>query len=530
MFTKTIHSIIFFFVITSLLSCQKQTNEPHNTTTIRISTEDDPKTLDPRQARDLATATTIHMLYEGLMRLNEEGIPTLAIAEDVNTSEDLKTYTFKIRKSAWSNGKPVTASDFEKTWKTVLDPNFPAPNAYQLYVIKGAKDAKEGKISLNDVGIKAPDDATLIVELENPTPYFLNLAASYFYYPVSAEMREIKDSNSENNKNQVISNGPFKLKEWSKHNQFVAEKNPNYWGANSIEIDTIKLIVLDNSTALSLFENGDLDWVGSPLSTIPTDALVSLKKQNRLNITPSAGVYLFRFNTLKPPFDQQKFRQAFSLALNRQDLVEHILQGNQTPAMGIIPPSFMKHKPHFSDNNIAMAQQLFNEALAENHITKEQLPPITLCYANTERTHKIAQVAQQQWKQAFGIDLQLQSSEGKVFYDRLKSKDYQIGIGSWFADIRDPISFLEVFKLKDNGTNNTGWENPEYVKLLDLSSQTNHFGEREKLLTQAETVLMKDMPIAPLFYNSYNYLKKPNIKDVYFSELGYLDFKNAYIE
>jgi oligopeptide transport system substrate-binding protein len=124
----------------------------------------------------------------------------------------------------------------------------------------------------------------------------------------------------------------------------------------------------------------------------------------------------------------------------------------------------------------------------------------------------------------------LESSESKVYYDQLKNRSYQLGIGSWFADFRDPISFLEIFKLKDNGTNNTQWENPKYIDLLNQSALAQNNEERNKLLKQAERTIINEMPIIPLFYSSYNYVRNPIVKDVYFSELGYLDFKHAYLD
>jgi oligopeptide transport system substrate-binding protein len=288
--------------------------------------------------------------------------------------------------------------------------------------------------------------------------------------------------------------------------------------------------VLDNPTALQLFQNGGLEWTGSPLSTLSVDALASLKKQNVLEVKPSAGTYLFRINSEKPPFTSVKMRQAFALALNRSDLVEHVLQGNQIPAFGIVPSSFLEGGPYFNDHDVLKARALFTEALREQMMTIEDLPAITIFYAANERAHKIAQVAQQQWKEALGVNVLLQSYEPKVYYDQLKKHDYQLGIGSWFADFRDPISFLEIFKLKDNGTNNTQWEHPDYIALIDASSKTADNQERSRLLQEAEKVLIQQMPVIPLFYNSYNYVRKPSVKGVYFSELGYLDFKHAYLE
>lgn len=510
-------------------SCNQSDTSNATKTTLRLSAEGDPQTLDPRLVRDLASTTPIHMLYEGLMRVGENGEATPALAEEVSVSSDQKVYLFKIRPSSWTDGQPVTANDFEHTWKSILDPHFPSPNAYQLYVIQGARAAKEGKAPLNKVGVKALDDQTLIVHLEQPTPYFLRLTATYFFYPVHSTLRNSSTPSGLNDAS-IITNGPYKLEQWSRRNELSVVPNPFYWDRENVRLERIALIMVDNPTALQLFQKGGLEWTGSPLSTISTDALASLKNQSQLEVMPAAGIYLFRFNTERPPFNHPKVRLAFAQALNRSDLVEHVLQGNQEPAMGLIPPSFLPATPFFADNNPKLARQLFQEALDGQKIGLQDLPLISLCYPSGERAHKIAQVAQQQWKDALGVSVDLQACESKVFYEELTSNHFQIGIGSWFADFQDPISFLEVFKYKDNGTNNTLWENPRYIELLDNSAVATDHGERSQLLKEAEGILLEEMPIVPLFFSSYNYVKKPSVNGVYFSELGYLDFKHAYLD
>lgn len=524
------YSFLFILVLICL-SCRRiQKPIASDSSTLRVSSEQDPTTLDPRQVRDLPTATVIHMLYEGLMRIDSNGQPQPALAESVEISPDRKIYTFKLRQSAWSNGDPVTASDFEESWKTILNPNFAAPNAYQLYLIKGAKEAKKGATPLDDVRIRAVDDRTLVVELEQPVPYFLDLTAAYFYYPVSKTIREKIAQNTQPTESDYVFNGPFVLENWTKHNELSAVKNPFYWDLSHVHLDKIVLVHVENSTALQLFGRDEIDWIGSPLSTIPPDAIMTLKKKGDLQVYPSAATYLFRLNIEKAPLNHIKIRQALGLALNRQSLVDHVLQGNQIPALSLVPPRLMKNASLYQDDQTATAYQLLEEALNELKIPRQDLAKITLCYAAGERSHKIAQVAQQQWRQTLGLDVQLQSCESKVYYDRLNNQDYQVSIGSWFADIRDPISFLDVFKFKNNGTNNTQWENPNYIKLLNLSSQLSNPREREQLLKQAEHVLIREMPIIPLFHSTYNYLKQPYVKGVYFSELGYLDFVHASID
>lgn len=494
--------------------------------TLKISTPEDAETLDPRQVRNLPTVIVINMFYEGLMKTGSDGKPQMAIAESLEISPDLKTYTFKLRDATWSNGDPITAKDFEESWKSILEPSFPAPNAYQLYVIKGAKEAKEGLLALEEVGITAKDSKTLVVELENPTPFFDELVSSYFYHPVHSTWRESKAA--ANDPTKMIGNGPFMLKDIKPHHELRAVKNPNYWDKDAVQLSGISVMKMDDNTAMQLFENGNLDWTGSPMGFIPTDAISALKKQGMLKTREGAGTYMFRLNTQQPPFDNANMRKAFSLAVNRKAIVEHVTEGNQQPALGFVPPNVGAEKTsYFQDGDLTTAKELFKTALQEMGIRPEQLPPIVITYAQSERSHRVAQAVQQQWNNAFGIQVQLQSGESKFVSDKIRKLDYQIASGSWFADYNDPINFLEIFKFKGNRTNQTAWENPDYVNLLDQSGWTADREQRFAILNKAEQLLIQEMPIIPLYYSTFLYTKSPKLDGVYFSSLGHLDFKHA---
>lgn len=513
-----------------LTSCSKESSNgdenKNNTLSIAIST--DAKTFDPRLVRDTVSANVAHMLFDGLFRSGARGAITPAIAEGYEVSEDRKSYTFFLRESFWSDGTPLTAYDFEYSWKSMLEPDFPAPNAFQLFIIEGARDAKLGKHSLDEVGIHALDDHTLKVELQQPTPYFLELLTTHFYSPINLRwaLQEDKDLSPK----AMPVNGPFRLKEWRRNHQILLSKNKRYWDANTVALQGVTLMVLDETTALQMFERGELDWVGSPMGLIPPDAIATLREQERLIISPAAGVHWFRVNVEKSPLDNEKIRRALSYSLNRQALVDNILQAGQKPAMGIIPPTLTgKHTPHFADNNTTQAWGDYQEALQELKLSKDDLPEISLCYSASERGHKIAQEVQQQWKKALGITVKLESCEGAIFYDRLGQHDYQLASGSWFADIRDPINFLEIFKYKWVSTNNTQWEDTLYAALLDDAEMAATPFERAKKHNEAETLLLKAMPIIPLYYPTFNHLQNPKVSGVYFSELGYLDLKGARI-
>lgn len=514
---------LFFVCLLALLStaCQNEKKEEKRTTHLKLSTEEDFRTLDPRLVHTLHPVTALHLLYEGLMETGPEGIPMNGLAESVEISPDGSIYTFTLHPSWWSNGEALTAYDFASTWKSLLDPQFPSPHAYHLFMIKGAKEAKEGKEPLETVGIQAIDPRTLKVELVSPHPQFLYLLTTHFYFPVHASLREKKDFSSD-----VPTNGPFRVKSWIRNDALTVEKNPKYRKNAKIVLEEIQLQVLDNSTAVQLFQKNALDWVGSPLGTLPSDALPSFKKKGQLLYHPAAGTYFIRLNHEDGILSNAHIRQALSLSLDRQMLVEHVLEGCQTAAYQFVPPSFLGLHPLFDDRQTEKSRALLQEGMKE--LSLPSFPSLTFSYVSSNEVHRrIAQTLQQQWKKTLGIDIVLAGTESKMHYEKIQKKDYQLGLGSWFADIHHPLSFLEVFASKENGTNHTGWENKQYQDLLQ-DSLSLEGAAQENALKEAERLLIDQAPILPLFFTTYCYLKNPRLEQVYFSDLGWLDFKHAY--
>ena len=526
----------YFILIVNLIllaigcGCQPSSPKKASAQTLRINIQDEPDALDPRKVRSLSGQALVRMLFDGLTRVNKEEKAELALAANVVISSDLTKYTFELKQSVWSNGDPVTASDFVYAWKKLLSPDFPSDLSSFLYIIKNAKSAKEGKVSGDEIGVRAIDAKTLEVELENPTPYFLDLVASPAFFPVNQKVDEANPSWAHNAETHV-GNGPFQLKEWKHQDQLTLIKNQRYWDAAVVRIATLQLQMLQEGTELKCFEKDELDWAGSPLSTLPLDALKSLRKENKLNTKELLGTYFFRVNTEAAPFNHPSIRKAFALAIDRSAIVDHVTQGNQIPATGLVPLSLkLQKEAYFKDGDLAEARRLFEEALTAQGLTKETLPEVSLLYRTAERNHLIAQAVQQQWFEAFGVRIKLQSVEGKVYFDKISKQDYQLSAGSWIADFGDPINFLEVFKYKGSGTNNTLWENPKYTELLDQSSHVADAKERTQLLAQSEQVLIDEMPIIPVFYYTMLYVNQPYVKDVVLSSMGQIDFKWAYID
>jgi oligopeptide transport system substrate-binding protein len=491
---------IFFLLL--LQSCgQKPTPQSQKAT---LSLARDPTILDPQKARDLYSITLLHMLFEGLTRTSKNGETELALAKSVEVLDGGCRYIFHLRKSVWSNGDPVTARDFESSWKTILDPHFATDISYQLYPIKNALKAKQGEVGADAIGVRATGDSTLIVDLEQPVPYFLELVSMPSFFPSASKS---------------VSNGPFLLSEWKHSDHLLLSKNERYWESTAVSLSSVDFVIAAPDTALQMYEEGKLDWIGFPLCTIPSDAIQNLKQRGCLQESSYLATYFYRINTSpeigmkKNPLSDPRVRRAMGRAIDRERIVKYVLKGGEKAARSLTPPE--------------MGLEV------EDSFAEAQFPesgPITISYCSSERNALIAQAVQKQWEEAFGIEVLLEAVEPKTFFQRISKKEYQIAAGQWMADFNDPINFLEVFKYKDSGTNNTAWENSEYIDLLNASAVCMNREERLKILSSAEQVLMEEMPILPVFYYVLNYLKQPQLSGVALSPIGQLDLRWAYFE
>ncbi|NNM42726.1 MAG: peptide ABC transporter substrate-binding protein, partial [Chlamydiae bacterium] len=493
---------------------------------ITLNFGDDPTSFDPRRVRDLASITLMKTLYEGLTRITPDQKVELGAAEKYEISEDLKTYTFHLRPSKWTDGQELTAENFEKAWKKALDPSFPCDNAFQLYVIQNAKEAKEGKVSTDEIGVKAIDKYTLRVDLKNPTPYFLQMITHPVFFPLPSS--NLTSINPQENVGALVTNGPFTLEKWISKDCLQVVKSPTYWDNKEVKLDAIKFVMVLPETELMMYEKGEVDWTGSPLSTISLDAMKDLEKRYPLHRKDFLSTYFLRVNVAKFPLDQVKLRKALNLAIQREEIVKHVLQGGQTTATSLVPAIMgLPKSDYFQDGDIETAQTLFSEVCDELGVDAESFPEISLTYVGVGRSRLISQALQQQWEQAFGIRVKLEALENKIYFSKLSKKDYELICCDWVADFDDAINFLEVFKYKTSDSNNTNWGNSEYTRLLDESAKIVDEQKRKEILAQSEAILMDELPIMPIFYASMGYLKNESIINVVLSSLGSLDFKWA---
>ncbi len=529
-----IKMILLVGIATLLVACGSSAGKKGNLLRLNIYTE--PPTLDSRKATDSTSANVLIMLFEGLTRIGTDHRPHPAVAESIEISPDKKTYTFRLRNARWSNGKPVTSEDFLYAWRTILDPKFPGTYAYKFYVIENAKEVREGKLPLSALGVQAPDSKTLIVKLKYPTPYFLELTAFPTYYPVYKAGDLANPDWAGEGGPHYVSNGPFQLKKWEHESEILVTKNPYYWDAASVKLAGIDLAMIDDTTTeFYMFEMDELDWSGSPLSNLPPEFIPALIQEHKVHFYPSSAAYYYKLNTLRFPLNNQKIRKALGYAINRHDIVTHITQAGQEPATAFVPDMPGWTSSHlFKDNDVEEAKRLFDEGLKESGLTRETFPKLTLSY-NTNREHqKIAQAIQNQWKEVLGIEVELVHYDWKVYLSRISHQEFDIARMGWVGDFNDPVSFLDPYKYKnepgEGGNNNTGWESPEYIALLNAAERETDLEKRSEILREAEAILINDMPVIPIYYLMYGYLRKPYVKGVYLSPLGFADFKGAYID
>jgi oligopeptide transport system substrate-binding protein len=522
--------IVCLLLLELTASCQKNTASPTRGQKhfIRLNVKGEPATLDPRKGGDVISSHMHFLLFEGLVRLNADGSISPSQAESYEISSDGLIYTFHLRHALWSDGTMVNAYDFEKSWKDILNPNFPSLNAHLLYPIKNAERAKKGCLPLSDVGIQAQDAKTLIVTLEKPTPYFLDLISFCVFFPVNSKLDKEHPDWAYHAGPHFTSNGPFVLQGWKHNNEIIAIRNPYYWDKSRVLPDQIHFSMIDNeTTALEMFENGALDMIGEPLCPLPVDAIASLKKENRLFKHPSAETTIITFNVTKPPFSNAKIRKAFGYAINRKDIVNNITQCDEQIATGAIPTILKGNRKHdfFIDNDVVTARKLLKEGMLESRTTYEDFKKIVLHYPNSDINNKIAQALQQQWAETLGISIHLENLDLKVLMDKLTKRDFAMAQFYWAAQYNDQMNILERFKFKENVKNYSHWENPDYIQLLDTSFyQTGE--ERLATLEKAEEIFLNEMPIAPIYHWDMSYMICDELDNVKLTSIGDVVFES----
>ncbi len=483
--------------------------------------------LDPRIGGDQDSSILVKLLFDGLMRINNKGVPECAVAKSYEISKDKKTYTFHLRDSKWSNGDLVTAYDFEYAWKKILSPRFSTPFAYVFYPIKNGKAAKEGTLGLEEVGISAVDDKTLVIELENPAPYFLELTANTLYSPVNHRIDVMHPNWSTQKDEHFVCNGPFHQRKPSGSSVFEFQKTLSYWNKDQIKIDLINFNRVKVKPAVQMFNHGQLDCIGSYVCPVGNLDINDLKE--RISTYHSPSVFWQCFNVNHFPFNNMKVRKAFSMAIKREELLNWNLGGS---TKAYTPLSYQlsqcKDSEFIIHEDEEKAREIFAEALEELGMKLEDFPIIYLSITNTDKKNVMS--LKKQWEKNLGIKCVVEAAEWATHFKKMTTENYQLGGIHWISWINDPIYTLQSFRYAKEKVNFTGWESTKYQQYLDCSDSTIDTSKRNEFLKEAELILIKEAVVIPVFYGTGWLIKKPNLILNSFTSNGNIDFSKAYFK
>ncbi|WP_099320277.1 peptide ABC transporter substrate-binding protein [Anaerococcus sp. Marseille-P3625] len=499
-----------------------------------INIASEPETIDPQLNTAADGAIMLNHLFESLIRWDDDGngnaVLKPGMAESWEVSEDGLTWTFKLRDAKWSDGKPVTAEDFVYAWNRLVDPKTGADYEYMLDMVKGYEEKK--------LDISAPDEKTFVVNLNVKCPYFEEICAFPAVMPVRKDIIEAHKTWTQD-PSTLISNGPFKLEKWDHNSVLSMVKNEEYYDADSVKAEKLAFHLQDDQNAIyASYRSGDLDFVNS----VPQEEVKKLLDSKELKVKPYVGTYFVCFNTEKEPFNDPKVRKAFSLAIDRNFIVNQVTGQGQQAATGYVPAGvydakgadgddfrttggdYYSIKDEDYDKNVEEAKKLMEEAGFKDG---EGFPQIEYLY-NTDENHKaIAEALQNMWQEKLGVQVSLQNQDWNVFLKERKEGNYNIARHGWIADYNDPMSFIDMW-LTGGGNNDAQYSNPEFDKFVKAAKATSDQNERMENMHKAEDILIgEDNVVAPLYFYTNSYMIKPNIKGMYYTPLGYFFFKSA---
>lgn len=494
----------------------------------------EPQSLDPHIATGVPEHHIISSLMEGLVNKDGETLePRPGVAKSWDISADGRVYTFYLRQDArWSNGDLHNAHDYVWSWWRALQPALGNLYAYMYFPIANAKAYYDGEISdFSQVGVKALGDYVLQVTLTEPIPYFLQLLDHYSTYPVHrATIEKFGTADQRGTRwtfeGNIVGNGAFQLKEWKINRRITVERNPHYWNAENVRLNQVVFHPTENiTTEERMFRAGQLHYSG-----IPSDKIQAYSQSDdpSLRIQPYLGVYFYRLNVDKPQLSDKRVRRALGMTINRDQLVSQITKGGQIPAYAITPPGTMGYYP---ESDLAFDPEGAKKLLAEaGYPNGEGFPTTEILYNTSEGHRKIAVALQQMWKKHLNIDVVLLNQEWKVYLDTVSNHHYEIARAGWIGDYVDPNNFLDMF-LCNGGNNRTRWCNPEYDQIiLQQVPKAKTHQQRLELFQKAETILLDEMPVIPIYISTSNNLVHSTVKNFGRNILNQANYREMYLE
>ena len=487
----------------------------------------EPGTLDPHRAEGVPASNVLRDLFEGLVMEDPSGRYIPGAAKSWALSKDAKTYIFKMRENGkWSNGEDVTAEDFVFGLRRSVDPATLSNYSSMLYPIKNARDIVLGKKKPEALGVRAEGPYTLVIELEEPTPYFLSLlthSTTYAAHRPTIERFGAQFTRAGN----LVGNGAFKLEEWRVQSHIRLTRNKEYWDNNNTVLEEVYYYPLDDvNSSFKRYRAQELDFT----ETVLAEQLPWIQQclPQDLKLSPYFGSYYYGFNNTQPPFkNKPKLRAALSMAIDREVITDIILGAGQIPAYSLVPPvkTFKAVPASWAEWTQEERNQEAQKLYHASGFSKNSPLEVEILYNTSENHKRVALAIAAMWKQTLGVKTTLRNQEWKVFLQTRRLKqDTQVYRAGWIGDYDDPYTFSQLLH-SENEMNHPGYANEEYDELINLAATKNAGEERLDILRQAERTMLEDMPIIPLYFYVSSHLIKPwvsglegNVMDHHYSK------------
>ncbi|MEH7540817.1 peptide ABC transporter substrate-binding protein [Bacillus thuringiensis] len=492
--------------------------------------------MDASLASDSASSTALNNTMEGLYRIGKDQKRVPGIAEDVQKLDDGKKYIFKLRKDAkWSNGEPVTAKDFVYSWKRAVNPDTKATYSYIMFDIKNAEKIHKKELPADQLGVKAIDDYTLEVELDNPVPYFVDLTVYPVFYPLNENFVKAQGDKFGLEANTTLYNGPFVMSDWKHEQSFQFKKNPSYWDNKTVKIEEINFnIVKNTSTDVNLYETNSIDR-----AALTSEFVDKFRQSSEFHTRKEAGVAYLRFNQSNQYLSNKNLRKAISMSFDRDNIAKVILNNGAIGAYGFVGKDFAEgpNKKDFRSENGKLVETNPKEAKKLWGTAKKELgaDKIELEFLNfdNEDAKKVGEFLKGEMEKNLpGLSIKIKQQPFAQKNKLEDSQQYDIAFGIWGPDFPDPISYLDMF-VTNGSQNKTGYSNQKYDELIlkaktdtkDLQARWNNLLEVEKMLIKEDAV------ITPIFQKGSAYIVKDAVKDIIpINYGGRLTYKWASVE
>jgi len=514
------------------LADTNDTNATNDTTakggTINVHVGPEPNSIDPALNVTVDGGSLLNHAFEGLTKIDQDGIYVDAQAASHTVSEDGLVYTFTLRDDIrWSDGQSVKASDFVYAWQRLVDPATGAEYNYIIDMVQNANAIMTGDAKPDTLGIKALDDKTVEITLVAPCAYFLEICAFPNTFPVRQDIIEAYGDAWATEPEHYVSNGPYTLTEWDHQSKMVYSKNQNYYGADALGPDQINFMLIEDwNSVLTAFKNGDILF-GDELPSEEMEAM----KGNGLYFAPQLGTYFLCINNQKEEFKDVNVRKALALAIDRQYIIDSVKKNGAVPADTFVAKSLTEpdgtefhsnadawYDTSDYDANVSKAQKLLEDAGYPNGVG---FPSIEIMI--NPGHEDVAQAVQNMWQEKLGLNVTVATNDWAVFVETRQNGEYQIARHGWLADYNDPISFLDMW-VSGGGNNDAKFSNEEYDKLIQEVKTTTDNNERYTKMHEEEKILGEEMPIIPIYYYTDPYLQSDSLRGVYTAPLGYKFF------